>query len=67
MTDGYMYWHGSPQVVGLLAHLRAVFPEASELELRNHVLQYTLVKLTVWIEHSVDRDDPNDDKKEPWQ
>lgn len=62
MTHGYLIWNDSEPVVGLMAFLRSEFPEASELELRNHVLHYTLVKLVVWLQPETD-----DDKREPWQ
>jgi len=64
MCQGYDAWQGAPQVSNLMAKLRLMFPDASDLELRNHVLQYTLVKLVVWLQPPIDGED---DKKEPWQ
>jgi hypothetical protein len=63
MTQGYLIWNDSEPVKGLMAFLRAEFPDASELELRNHVLSYTLVKLVVWLQPDSDDDKP----KEPWE
>lgn len=62
MTAGYLIWNDSIPVQGLMAFLRNEFPQASELELRNHVLSYTLVKLVVWLQP-----DAGTTPKEPWE
>ncbi len=62
MRDGYDRWLVSPQVLGLRLALRAEFPRASELELRNHILHYTQIKLTAWLLPPDEEEDT-----EPWR
>jgi len=64
MAEGYEVWRTSPPVAGLLIHLREKYPDATPLELHNHVLSYTLVKLVVWLQPP---EASGGDKKEPWQ
>ncbi len=64
MIEGYGFWHTSKQVRNLITFLKAEFPEASELEIRNHVLHYTMVKLTVWM---VPPEVGPAGDKEPWE
>ena len=64
MIEGYGFWHQSKQVRNLINFLHVEFPEASELELRNHVLHYTMVKLTVWM---VPPESGPAGNKEPWE
>ncbi len=64
MIEGYEAWNEAPQIANLLQRLREVFPFATELELRNHILHYTLVKLVVWLQPpNVSDQTP----KEPWE
>ena len=65
MIEGYGFWHESKQVRNFLSFLRNEFPEASELELRNHVLNYTMVKLTVWLVPPMGENPEG--SKEPWE
>ena len=62
MAEGYDRWRLSTPVAGLLAHIHKLYPNATPLELHNHVLHYTLVKLVVWLQPPTDGE-----KKEPWQ
>lgn len=64
MIEGYGLWHESIQVKNMLAFLRVQFPLASELDIRNHILHYTMVKLTVWM---VPPADDGQKPKEPWE
>jgi len=63
MIHGYDRWIESRQVSNLHLKLKHDFPKASEMELRNHILNYTLVKLVVWLQPPTD----DGDKKEPWE
>ena len=63
MIEGYVRWHESMQVSNLRRYLRIKLPNATELELRDHILNYTLVKLVVWLQPPTD----DGNKKEPWQ
>ena len=63
MCAGWDAWHDSPQVSNLKAKLADKYPFASDLELHNHILHYTLVKLVVWLQPPTDAGD----KKEPWE
>ena len=63
MVQGYDHWLKAPQVSNLTARLKEEFPEAGVLELRNHILNYTLIKLIVWMVPPTDEGE----KKEPWE
>lgn len=65
MIEGYHIWEQSPPVAGLIAHLTVRYPGSTAMEIKQHVLQYTLVKLVAWLQpdHGTD----TDDKKEPWE
>jgi len=64
MIQGYERWMDSRQVSNLHLRLKHDLPTATELEIRNHILNYTLVKLVVWLQPP---GADEDDKKEPWQ
>ena len=64
MIAGYEAWNDAPQVANLLQRLREEFPAATTLELRNHILNYTLVKLVVWLQPPTVGDGT---PKEPWE
>ncbi len=64
MIDGYKIWQNSPPVAGLRTFLTIQHPYASPLEIDNHLLNYTLVKLVAWLSPS---DDDSGEKKEPWE
>lgn len=64
MIAGYDAWNNAPQVNNLLVRVAKEFPHATELEIRNHILNYTLVKLVVWLQPpNVGDGTP----KEPWE
>jgi len=63
MIHGYFRWLDSRQVANLHLRLKHDLPQASELELRNHILHYTLVKLVAWLQPPNEDDKP----KEPWE
>ncbi len=64
MIDGYHVWERSEPVAGLIYYLTLRWPDASAMEIRAHVLQYTLVKLVAWLQPPSDE---TGEKKEPWQ
>ncbi len=63
LRDSYIFWEESDQIQAALKRLRLQFPGATELDLRNHIMNFTLVKLASWL---LPEDNP-ESPKEPWQ
>ncbi len=65
MIEGYRIWKTAPPVDGLGTYLTIKHPDATPLEIDNHILLYTLVKLVAYLQP--DPDDADGEKREPWQ